>query len=267
MRFVYPVLVVAAATALGSIIASLDAESARDGTPPPSRSLATNVGLAAMARPDRGVTIDSLPRSRESVAATSAPTDVIPELGDGVLPWAEARLEMRADFQLSATHFEDVDQAVRSFSSHAGEFTQLTGRLTVSEDATPEWDDIWRSPTGAKLNELQKQDMTLLVRDAAPALVEASTQAQQLLQLSLYDYWESDRGFKYLESQGYAWPEGFFHPKGGHYNMCFEALAGGWKIAVNFDSSEYELLESQLREAFRQKTELYNALVTVANAR
>lgn len=267
MRFIIPLLVMAAATALGSAIVTLGPDFWPHEDDSIGRSSPENSGLGLVS--DRasldGVALGS--DHRVAAMRTSSATDVIPDQGDGVMMWADARLEMRADFELADHDFEDVDESIRSFSSDAGHFRQLTGRLTVAVDASPEWEKIWTSPTGQQLDDLQKEDMTQLVRDAAPTLVEASLQAQQLLQMSLYDYWESDRGFKYLESQGNARPEGFFHPKGGHYNICFEALAGGWKIAVNFDSSEYELLESQLREAFRQKTELYNALVTVANSR
>lgn len=253
---------------LGVTLADMTPDTRREGT---VRQAEGNVPLPVpeldsldeRSRAPLDHTGDSIP----STESTPAPKQRPVATEEGVHSWAQAKLEMRADFLVSEDNLKDFSRSILTVSHNAGDFRRLMGPLLVSASAEPSWDEIWTTPNGYALSDLQKQDMTTLVQHAAPPLTEAAQQAEALLQDSLLHYWEHDRGFKYLESQGFAWPEGYFNPKGGAYNYSFEALAGGWKMAVNFDSSEYEVLEAQLREAFRQKTELYNGLVTVANGK
>ncbi len=179
---------------------------------------------------------------------------------DEQISWAAAKAELKEEFILSEAWLEELHEEIMTIEGQVDAHPGLMADLDIGSLQGEGWSiALVTELNDASLSEVELQDAMFLTNEVKNTLEVLSKDAQGLYQDAMLQYWANDMGFRVRENRdgGGEIPWSYYKAKGGVLHFSTEALAGGWKIGINFDSSDFPVFNEVLLEANRLKTELY----------
>lgn len=176
------------------------------------------------------------------------------------LDWADAKLAMRSHFDLDEARRSDLRENVTTLVPYADEYPMLKRGFDVEDDVD------WHSVFGSDLTALQVEDLNFMLEEARPVLSRMADDVEGLTEHFLEQYWDHDLGYRHTAGAVDSAPKGYWHTKGGVYNVAFGVLEGGWHLYANFDSVDFPVLDEALRESRRYRNEFYGSITAIVRA-